>query len=114
MSNKKSNLKTRLTTGAMLVALSGFVPQITNNRALADSATINASGTFSSGIKMTAGANLQFGVMVATGASGKVTVGPGAATSASKAFFNGGTQKAEAPVSPCQPNSTVSVPGRWC
>jgi len=92
--SKKSNMKKRIAAGAALVALSGFVPQITNNRAQAATATIKASGTFSSGIKMTTGVNLQFGIFVATGTAGKATIKTGGGTAASKGFFNGGTQKA--------------------
>jgi hypothetical protein len=92
MSNK--HIKTKLTTGAVLVALSGFVPQITANRANAASATIAASGTFSSGIKMTAASNLRFGLMVATSGTGKMSVTPGNGTNTLKGFYNGGTQAA--------------------
>jgi hypothetical protein len=86
--------KTKLATGAVLVALSGFVPQITANRANAASATIAASGTFSSGIKMTAASNLRFGLMVPTSATGKMSITPGNGTGTTKGFFNGGTQAA--------------------
>lgn len=89
----KRNLKSKIATGAVLVALSGFVPKVTKP-VHAATATITASGTFSSGIKLTAGNNLQFGVMVATDASGSMSISAGGATSTSKAFFNGGTQQA--------------------
>ena len=90
--SKNRVISKKVAAGAMLIALSGFVPKVTKP-AHAATATITASGTFSSGIKMTAGNNLQFGVIVATGPTGKVSINTAGATSTSKAFFNGGTQK---------------------
>lgn len=92
--SQKTNLKNKVAAGAVLVALSGFVPQISSNRAHAATATISMSGTFTSGIAMTKGTALQFGIIVATDTGGTAQVKAAGGTSASKAFFNGGTQKA--------------------
>lgn len=70
-----------------MVTLSGFVPQPMMPSALAETATISASGTFSDGITMTAGGNLQFKIIVATKTNGEVTVHPSGATSVKRGFF---------------------------
>ncbi len=87
MTTKKRNLTQKVAAGAILVALSGFVPNVTR-QAHAATATISASGTFTGGITLTAGTNLQFGKMVATANSGKLTVQTGGGTAGSKGFFN--------------------------
>lgn len=92
MMTKKKNLKRNIAAGAVLVALSGFVPKI-SKPANAATATIKASGSFTSGLNLTAGANLQFGKIVATGPSGSAKITTAGATAVSKAFFNGGVQK---------------------
>ena len=81
MMDNKKNLGKKIAAGAMLVALSGFVPKVT---------TINATGSFTTGIKMTAGNDLQFGVIVPTGASGSVVVTTAGASTPNLAFNNGG------------------------
>lgn len=87
MTKSKRNLTQKVAAGAILVALSGFVPNVTR-QAQAATATINASGSFTGGLTMTAGTNLQFGKMVATQASGKLTVNTAGGTAVSKGFFN--------------------------
>lgn len=88
MDNKKI-LSKRIAAGMALVALSGFVPKITKP-VHAATATISATGTFTSGIKLTAGNNLEFGVIVPTGANGSVAISTAGVTTVSKAFINGG------------------------
>ena len=92
--SEKTNLKNKVAAGAALVVLSGFVPQITNNRALAATSTLTVSGSFTSGIKLSAGTNVQFATMIATNISGKATINPGGVAAISKGFFvAGGSQK---------------------
>lgn len=92
MTDNKRNLNKKIAAGAILVALSGFVPKVTKP-AHAVTATISASGTFSSGLKLTAGNDLNFGIIVATAGSGKMTVNPGGGTATSNAFFNNAAQQ---------------------
>ena len=92
MKVSKKNLK-NIAAGAILVALSGFVPKV-SRPAHAASATVKVSGTFSSGLKMTAGQPVLYGVIVPTDANGKVTIKATGGTAISKAFFNGGVQQA--------------------
>ncbi|MEM6781263.1 MAG: DUF4402 domain-containing protein [Pseudomonadota bacterium] len=87
MTKSKRNLTQKVAAGAILVALSGFVPNVTR-QAQAATATITASGSFTGGLTMTAGTNLQFGKMVATNTGGKLTVNTAGGTVASKGFFN--------------------------
>lgn len=89
MTDNKRNIKTKIAAGAMMVALSGFVPKVTRP-VHAATATISASGTFSSGITLTAGNNLAFGKMVATAITGSFSVDVDNATTGD-AFTNGGT-----------------------
>lgn len=91
--SKQVSLTKKLAAGSVLVALSGFVPQPLVSSAQAASGTINAAGTFGGGISMgTTVTNLQFGSIIATGDSGKLTVSPGGVTSTSNGFFNGAFQ----------------------
>lgn len=87
MSDNKRNLTKNIAAGAMLVALSGFVPHVTRT-ARAASASISVTGSFTSGLAMTAGTGLQFGKIVGTAVSGKVTIKTGGGVSTSKGFFN--------------------------
>lgn len=87
MTTKKRNLTQKVAAGAILVALSGFVPNV-SRQAQAATATISASGTFTGGITMSAGTNLVFGKMVATAAAGKLSVTTGGGTAATNGFFN--------------------------
>jgi hypothetical protein len=94
----KQNKSTKLAMGAALVALSGHVPDILINEAHADTATIKATGTFSSGLSVSAVTNLIFGTMVATDTTGFVQIlpnGAGGATSANNAFFIGAPQEGQ-------------------
>jgi hypothetical protein len=93
VTSSKGTLNKKMTAGAVMVALSGFVPDAINNVALADTATINATGTFSDGISLTAGTNLQFNTIVATDTSGTARLLPsGVGTSVVKAVFVGISQ----------------------
>jgi len=72
----KTNLTTKVAAGAVLVALSGYVP----NPAEAATANINASGSFITGVTLVAGDDLLFGTGVATQTTGTIQVDPGGAT----------------------------------
>lgn len=88
------NLKTKVAAGAALVALSGFVPQPLMQQANAATATINATGSFISGVALAGGQALQFGTIVATQTTGNVqiTVG-GAAANTNNALMLGAPQQ---------------------
>lgn len=88
MSTKKTNLAKKAAAGAVLVALSGFLPQPFVHQAMASTATINATGTFSDGITMSFLANLEFKTIVATAINGSLTVKPtGAGSIGANGFF---------------------------
>lgn len=97
MSKQSSPMVKKLAAGAALVALSGFVPQPLVSPAHADTATINAAGTFAGGISLTFATNILFGSVIANGNTGKLAVTASTAavtpTTASNGFFNGGEQQ---------------------
>lgn len=91
---RKQGVIGKYALGAVLVSLSGFVPKI-SHAPRAASATIKASGSFTSGVKLTVGPNpvIQLGSIVATAAIGSAGITPAGGTVAIGGFYNGGTQK---------------------
>jgi hypothetical protein len=94
MPGKSAALLRKYALGAVLVSLSGFVPRISHT-VRAASVTIKASGSFTSGVKLTVGPNpiIQLGSIVATAAIGTAGITPAGGTVAIGGFYNGGTQK---------------------
>lgn len=74
MSNQKNLISKKAAAGAALVALSGFVPQPMLQQAQAATATISVTGSFVTGVQLAAGADVQFGVLAATGANGSASI----------------------------------------
>lgn len=72
---------------AVIVTLSGFLPN-PSRPVYAATATISASGSFTGGVTLTAGANLFFGKMVATNASGLLDIATSGVTAVIGGFFN--------------------------
>ncbi|MEM7679712.1 MAG: hypothetical protein AAF182_01745 [Pseudomonadota bacterium] len=67
----------KIAAGAAVVALSGFVPQPAMQQAhAANSATVNVTGSFITGISIVAQNDLQFGTLVATGSNGSYVIAP--------------------------------------
>jgi hypothetical protein len=92
--SSKSLSKSKLTAGAVIVALSGFVPDATNNVALADTASIAGSGVFTDGLTLSAGTkNLLFNTMVATGTTGSLQLTPAGGTAKVSGVFVGISQQ---------------------
>jgi hypothetical protein len=94
MSIHKSHIKSRAAAGAVLVALSGFVPQPLMQSANAATATISVSGTFISGISLTAGLDAIFGKLVATAPNGKAVLATAGTVTPSKGVTAGGAPQA--------------------
>lgn len=90
MLNKTQHLPQKLAVGAVMVALSGFIPK-PSRVANAATATISASGSFTGGIQVTAKTNVNFGQIVATAPNGSISITPGGATFVNGAFFNSPT-----------------------
>lgn len=88
--SSKSLLKSRAAAGTLLVALSGFVPQPLINSAMADTLTVPLTGSFISGITLSAGTNIQMGSMVASQGSGKAVLSTAGANVVSKGAAIGG------------------------
>lgn len=89
MIKSKRNLTKKIAAGAALVALSGFVPKM-SKPAQAASASINVLGSFTSGLKMTAGNDIKFGIIVPTTGNGQATVKTGGTFVSTDGFQNGG------------------------
>jgi len=70
----KTNLKTKVAAGTVLVALSGFVPQPLMQKAEAATAAIVVNGSFISGVSLNAGNALDFGTLIATQTTGTAVV----------------------------------------
>ena len=93
MSNRKSQHSKKV-VGAALVALSGFVPQAYVNTAEAATATISVTGSFITGIKLTAGTSAKFGSNAASDINGKLVLSTAGVVTPSKGVHVGGGPQA--------------------
>lgn len=90
MSHIKLN-KTKVAAGAAIVALSGFVPTPVVQNAEAASTPINISGSFISGITIASKVDVSMGNIIASGATGKIQLKAGGATSGTNATIISGS-----------------------
>ncbi len=88
----KSTTRSKVVASAALVALSGFVPQPLMNTAHAASASISVSGSFITGIQLTAVQAMDFGSIAVTDTGGKATLNgvAGTVSATSKGVAIGG------------------------
>ncbi len=95
----KSHLKKGAAAGAVLVALSGFVPEPLVNplisQANAATATFNVTGSFITGIKLTPITDAKFGSVAATGVNGTAKLSTAGAVTSAKGTAVGGAQEGE-------------------
>ncbi len=110
MSNQKAyNLSKKAATGAALVALSGFVPQPMMQSANAASAAINVSGSFVTGVTLTPGVAVNFGKLLATAATGNITLSTAGVLSGSVGVKKVGALAANGSIKATIANKTAAM-----